>query len=144
MRSAGGRSAPANTVELNYLAVIVAGLTGFPLGFLWYGPLFAKPWLAALGKTRETVQAPPPQHWALIALGALVSALVIAVVQSWAGAGALIDGLVVALILAGGLVITESFKLVVYEGWSMTLLNINNGYTLLHFAIMGAILGVWR
>lgn len=133
-----------DAIQVNYLAVIVAGLTGFPLGFLWYGPLFEKPWMAALGKTRETTTPPPPAYWGLIALGAIVSALVIAVVQGWAGAATLIDGVLVALVLGVGLIVTESLKLLVYEGRSMVLLNINNGYTLVHFAIMGAILGVWR
>jgi hypothetical protein len=50
----------------------------------------------------------------------------------------------VALVLGVGLIVTESLKLLVYEGRSTVLLNINNGYTLVHFAVMGAILGAWR
>ena len=38
---------------LNWLAVLVASLTGFVLGGLWYGPLFLKPWLHASGMTLE-------------------------------------------------------------------------------------------
>jgi Protein of unknown function (DUF1761) len=129
---------------LNFLAIVVAGLTGFPRGFLWYGPLFEKPWMAALGRTRETTQAPPPLHWALIAAGSLISAFTIAIVLSWAGVTSAFNGAAVALLLGGGLIGTDSLKLLVYEGRSKVLLNINNGYTLVHFAIMGAILGAWR
>ena len=39
--------------EIHGLAVLVAGLSGFAVGGLWYGPLFLAPWLRAEGKTRE-------------------------------------------------------------------------------------------
>jgi hypothetical protein len=129
---------------INYVAVVVAGLTGFPLGFLWYGPLFEAPWMRALGKTRDTITPPPPSHWALIAFGSLLSALTIALVTGWAGADSAVDGVLAGLVLGVGLIVTESFKLFVYEGRTVTLLAINNGYTLVHYAIMGAILGAWR
>jgi hypothetical protein len=31
-------------MNVNWLAVIAAALSSFPLGFLWYGPLFGKVW----------------------------------------------------------------------------------------------------
>ncbi len=41
-------------IEVSYLAVIVAALSAFLLGGLWYSPLlFAKPWMAAAGITEE-------------------------------------------------------------------------------------------
>jgi hypothetical protein len=33
--------------------VAVAAIAGFPLGALWYGPLFGKAWMAATGITKE-------------------------------------------------------------------------------------------
>ena len=39
--------------EVNWLAVIVAGLIPTLLGALWYGPLFGKQWYSSLGKTEE-------------------------------------------------------------------------------------------
>ncbi len=39
---------------ITWLAVIVAALASFPLGMLWYGPLFGKAWMAASGVTKET------------------------------------------------------------------------------------------
>ena len=38
---------------LNWLAILVATVAAFVLGGLWYGPLFGKAWMAALGKTEE-------------------------------------------------------------------------------------------
>ena len=39
--------------NINWLAVIVAALAAFPIGMLWYGPLFQKTWMAASGVTFE-------------------------------------------------------------------------------------------
>ena len=39
--------------EIHWLAVLVAGVSGFAVGGIWYGPLFLKPWLRAEGKTKE-------------------------------------------------------------------------------------------
>src|SRR5271170_6697524 len=42
--------------QIHWLAVIVAALAGFPLGALWYGPLFGGAWMAATGITKERAQ----------------------------------------------------------------------------------------
>ena len=34
-------------------ATLVATILGFVLGALWYGPIFGKPWMAAVGVSRE-------------------------------------------------------------------------------------------
>src|SRR5476649_2824243 len=39
--------------SIHWLAVVVAAIAGFPLGALWYGPLFGKAWMAATGITKE-------------------------------------------------------------------------------------------
>jgi len=40
-------------VTINYLAIFVAGIVQMVLGFLWYGPLFGKPWAKMMGFTKE-------------------------------------------------------------------------------------------
>ncbi len=39
--------------EVNWLAIIVAGLIPTILGALWYGPIFGKQWYHSMGKTEE-------------------------------------------------------------------------------------------
>jgi fructose-specific phosphotransferase system IIC component len=39
--------------NVNWLAVFVAPLIGFVLGFLWYGPLFGRAWMKLTGMTKE-------------------------------------------------------------------------------------------
>ena len=38
---------------INWFAVVAAVLVGFPVGYLWYGPLFGKQWMASVGLTEE-------------------------------------------------------------------------------------------
>ena len=60
---------------VNWLSVVVAALSGFVVGSIWYGPLFSKPWMHYSGMTREKgAQANP----ALIFGGAFVLNLVAA------------------------------------------------------------------
>ena len=42
--------------HIHWLAVAVAAIAGFPLGALWYGPLFGRAWMAATGITKERAQ----------------------------------------------------------------------------------------
>src|SRR6218665_4122278 len=45
------------TIHINYLAILIAVVVNFVLGFLWYTPLFGKIWARELGF--DTSQKPP-------------------------------------------------------------------------------------
>lgn len=45
------------SLDINWLAVLVAAVVTFVLGGLWYGPLFGKVWRTAEGQTE-----PQPGH----------------------------------------------------------------------------------
>lgn len=36
-------------ISVNYLAIVVCVVIAMPLGFLWFGPLFGKPWARHMG-----------------------------------------------------------------------------------------------
>ena len=36
-------------ISINYLAVLVCVVVSMPLGFVWFGPLFGKPWAKHMG-----------------------------------------------------------------------------------------------
>ncbi len=48
-----------NLSEINWFGVLLGSLSGFILGALWYGPLFGKSWMAALGITKEDAKKRP-------------------------------------------------------------------------------------
>jgi uncharacterized protein DUF1761 len=37
------------TMNINYLAILTCAIVAMPLGFLWFGPLFGKPWARHMG-----------------------------------------------------------------------------------------------
>lgn len=46
------------SVDVNYLAVVLATVIMMALGFLWYGPLFEQQWLAAIGRADDQIEQP--------------------------------------------------------------------------------------
>src|SRR5687768_1095810 len=135
---------------INYLAVLVGGLVIFMLGGLWYSPvLFAKPWIALMGRTEEELRAKAaassmPAMYLTVFLCGLISAFVLAVVIDrfgavTAGAGALV-GMLCWLGFAGA----TSFGSSLFSFEPRKLWLINSGYNLVSFIIAGVILAVWR
>jgi hypothetical protein len=41
--------------NMSWIAVLLAGTSGFALGGLWYGPLFGKAWQREIGVSDETI-----------------------------------------------------------------------------------------
>ena len=125
--------------EVNYLAVVLAALSAFVLGGLWYSLLFAKPWAALTGQSDETLKS---GNKAVIFGGAfllnLVAAYVLAMFVGPLGVkfGAL-AGLAVGLCwVAASLAINYLFERRPFGLWL-----INGGYFTLQYAVMGAIIG---
>lgn len=59
-------------VDVNYLAIIVAAIINLVLGFLWYGPLFGRRWMALAHVTPQQMGG----GVAKITVGSFVVALV--------------------------------------------------------------------
>lgn len=128
---------------IDHFAVIVAALSAFLVGGLWYSPLlFAKPWMAAAGITEEqTRQANMARIFGVsfvwVLLGAYVFAMFLGPAPSLAlGAGA---GLAVGLFwVAGSFAVNYQF-----EQRPLKLLLINGGYHTVQYAVIGLVLAAW-
>ncbi len=130
---------------INYLAVVAAVIVQFVGGAAWYG-IFAKPWLAAVGKTKEEVQA-AGTGWAdyvLAAMAAAIGMLGLAVLVQATRANGLLEGLALGLIAGVGFVATIKAVQYRFEGRPMKLYLINTGYPVVVLAIGGAIMGAWQ
>lgn len=128
--------------NINWLAVIVAIVLMEALGFLWYGPLFGKAWMAALGHTLPAGGQPLN-----MALG-VVDAAIIAVGLAWliGRLGARTLRAAVAAALAAWFLFDFTTMAVdyLYEGQSTTLVGINMGYQLAAYVLTGVVLGLIR
>lgn len=62
---------------INGWAVLAATVLAFLLGGLWYGPLFGRAWLRALGKTEDELE-PSAKPFVISFFAALLTAVILA------------------------------------------------------------------
>ena len=126
---------------MNYLAVIVAAVSSFMLGGLWYSPaLFGKAWNAENGGEK------PPGHPAKVFGVSFVFSLIAAACFAyWLGPAPALDAALCAGALAGAGLVATSFGInYQFAQRSTKLWLIDGGYHTAQFLIFGLILGLWH
>ena len=131
--------------NINYLAVLVAALSTFLLGGLWYSPLlFGKAWMRANNFNDADVQTFSKARmfgWSFVF--SVVMAVNLAMFL--AGPGTNVKWGMTAGALAGfGWVAMAIAIIGVFENRSWAYILINAGYMTVAFVVMGAIIGAWR
>jgi hypothetical protein len=133
-------------LHLNPWAMLVSALILWILGAVWYSPpLFAKPWMAALGITPD-----PKNKQGLLAgmiasfIGDLILALVLAHIIAWAHARTVHWGAFIGFLVWLGFFAAPNYPQGIYERRPFKLFAINNGYWLVGLIIVGVLLAVWQ
>jgi hypothetical protein len=130
--------------RINHFAVFVAAIVFFAWGYLWYGLLFGTQWLAAMGKTMADFQSPPTTYlWSFI-LGLILSYATAIALARRPEDQSVAQGISFALFMGIAVYATQTLNHLIYENGSMTLWTINTLYTVIGFAIIGAIIGAWK
>jgi hypothetical protein len=130
--------------NLNWLSIVVAAVSAFILGGLWYSPLmFAKRWMKETGITEEsTKKTNMIKVFGLSFVLALIASFFLAMFIG-AGAGASFGAL--AGFMAGlGWVFTFMGISYLFEAKSLAHFLINSLYSVTSLTIMGFIIGVWQ
>ena len=133
--------------DINYLAVVAAVIINMALGALWYGALFANPWMAATGITKEYIKEHKDQEYrgyAVSIVASIIFVLGLAALVDATGAEELAEGLALGLIAGVGFVATTQAANYAFENRPLKLYLINIGYSVVGFAIIGALLGAWQ
>ncbi len=138
-------------VPINYVAVLVSAVFMMVLGYIWYGPLFGKQWIALMGWTREAMQEAMKKgmakNYAIMALGALLMAFVLDHALIFGSAYMNISGypagLEVGLWNWLGFIAPVTVGSVLWDGKPWKLWFLNAGYYLVGLLVMGVILAVW-
>lgn len=139
--------------QINVIAVLVAVVANFILGFVWYTALFGKPWMKEMGYD------PNMRHdgktmakgMALMVIGNFLFAWVLAFyLAGWrllpggpAEFGALAFALNSALSVWIGFFLPVHLSRVVWEKHSWKLFFINSGYNLVATVIVALIIAYW-
>lgn len=126
---------------MNYLAILVASIAAFLLGWLWYMPFFGDMW-KKLTKVKENKEG-MGLTMLLGFITTLITAIVLSIIMQAAGMNNPVLGIIAGLLLWFGFVGPYTFSRVLYEKSPMTLWIINNGYALASLMIMGLIIGLW-
>ena len=127
--------------EIHWLAVVVAGLSGFAVGGIWYGPLFLKPWLRAEGKTKEEMGGGhPAMVFGLAFLCNLFSAFILDHTVSTYGDPDMALTVMITGGVALGFVIPAYGVNYLFAGRRLALFWIDAGYWLVTYLVMGVIL----
>jgi hypothetical protein len=135
--------------DVNYVAVLVAALAGFFIGWAWYSPmLFMKPWMQALGMPMDPNMKPTLSGMAPSMVVALVQQLVTAYILvhiaiafgavDWMGAVQL------AFWVWLGFIATTMLSPVLWEKRSWTWYGIVTSQLLVSYVVMALILVLWH
>jgi len=132
------------SVTINYFAVLLAAVSMFLIGGLWYSPLlFGNQWLKAIDEDKTFLAS---GNMKLIFAGAFVLALIMSFnlagfvsgYESWTW------GLIGGALAGIGWVAMSLGIIYLFERRSWKHFLINAGYLVFSFLVMGIILGLWK
>ena len=130
--------------QINWLAVLAAAVAAFLLGGLWFSPaMFARQWVAALGKKPEEMGMPGPSmalSFVMTLIMSVALALILGKMPPVTMAGSVRFGLAVGV----GIVATGMASDYAFTKWSRTLYFIQASYHIIMVVLMSVILGSWR
>ncbi|MES2425952.1 MAG: DUF1761 domain-containing protein [Bacteroidota bacterium] len=133
-----------NPSLINWPAVLVAALSVFAIGGVWYNPkVFGTAWMVDSKLSQEEIQkSNMAKTFGFTALFALISSANLAAflatpttTTSWGATAGFLAG-----IWTFGAIATHSL----FEMKSWRHIFINGGYSIISLTLMGAILGAWR
>jgi hypothetical protein len=132
--------------DLNWWAVIVAALSSFVVGFVWYAkPVFGNKWMKLVGITPKEMDSSKGmiKTFSMTGLFSLLTAIILGCLMLETGTSGLINGIIFGAVI--GLVFRAGAH-VIHNGFahkSGTLTVIDSAHDIAALAVMGAILGVW-
>ena len=127
---------------INWLAVLVAALSAFVLGGLWYGPLLGKAWMTASGMTAERARQGSPAR--IFGIAFVLELIAAAVLALFIGADATVGFGAAAGVAAGAFWVATAFGVVyLFERRPVGHWAVNAGYQIVAYTLMGVIIGAW-
>jgi hypothetical protein len=131
-----------NLASLNYLAIVVAALSVFAIGALWYSLLFSRAWMRAAGMTvEETRKGAVPKFGGALLLSVLAAFMLAMFIGKGNG---ITFGLLAGFFAATGWVAPFLGIFYLFERRSFRHFLVNAGYAIVSLSLMGLIIGAWQ
>jgi len=138
-------------IEVNYLAIILAGVASMAVGFLWYGPmLFGKQWVKLMGYTDESMGKAKKEmgktytmSFVFTLIMAYVLSHVMGLSQSFYSYSPISTGLMSAFWMWLGFAMPVQATDALFGGKRKKLVAINTGYQLVSLLAMGIVISLF-
>lgn len=128
--------------QVNWVAVILGGIFNMAFGALWYGPLFGKAWLKAIGKKEEDIQSSAGMYMLPLIAG-LVSAYILAVLIEGLGIVDWWQGIIMGAIVWVGIGSTAVLTTGTFEDQPRAAWLLFSLYQLVVFIVEGLVFAIW-
>jgi len=129
--------------RVNHVAVIVAAIVYWLLGWLWY-TVFKGPWMALSGLTPAQMNAGVTPYIVSIIVAILVAYVVAIALADSTNPNPVRHGIEFGLFFGVGLIMLTALTTYMYEARPLGLWAIDTGYHAFSLAVMGAIIGAFR
>lgn len=135
-----------NNLKINHLAVWVAIVLQFVLGFLWYGPLFGEPWMQMVGLDMDTIMADPADagDWITNIVASVASVYLLAFLFVKMGIDTLGKGTLYGFLIGFVFVLLANKTSGAFAKEPYGLAWITGGFTTVGLTIAGLVLGAWK
>ena len=136
--------------QINWLAVIVAGIAALIIGFVWYlPPTFGTRWAGFVKRytglsDADLMPSNIPLTMGLWLLGFIGNALTLAIIIRGMGISNLGDGIILGVIVWAGLGLTISSWPVIHAKQPLGLWLVNGAAYLVMQIVMAVILTLWK
>jgi Protein of unknown function (DUF1761) len=126
--------------NVNLLAILVAAAAGFLVGGIWYGPLFAKPWMAEHGFTEEELKNTNMlKTYGLTFAFSVLSAVFLGHLLAHFGDMSARSTMMISTGIALGFIVPAIGTNYLFSRKSGKLFAIDAGYWIVFYAAMGAV-----
>ena len=128
------------TTQVHLWAVLVSVVAYSLIGWIWYGPLFGKQWMAAMKISKEGMSGSMmPMLYGVIV--SVFKAYFLDRVVTLTGVSTVFGAMVSAFWIWFGFILTYGLILHIYERRSNALTTIEQGFELVWFLVAGALIG---
>jgi hypothetical protein len=128
--------------QVNWIAVVVGAIFNMAFGMLWYGPLFGRVWLKAIGNSSDDIESNSTMY-VLPFFAGLVASCVLAIVIAGLGMTIWWHGILLGVVLWLGIGSTATLTTGTFEGSPRGGWLLFTGYQLVVYGALGLMFVLW-